>query len=158
MHGTPRISPLLSLSRLAVVLLPLVVSACDNSGVAAELSRTYGDCSLERQDHGAIEVLFTDSPFAERSDETRRTTARKVAEYVRDHYPKYKGATGVTVAFQSKKEAAKDGKHAAATYTFTRADLGDGPPAPEVQDTSAGVGTTSADSAAADSARRDSAG
>jgi hypothetical protein len=74
--------------------------------------------------------MFPGTAFAERADGERRRTARKVGEYVRDHYPRYKALDKVIVELVSKKEMAADTlKHVAASYTFTRAELGPPPAA-----------------------------
>ncbi|HET7461524.1 MAG TPA: hypothetical protein VFJ82_09745 [Longimicrobium sp.] len=107
--------------------LVLCVAGCKDS----ELNALYGDCLVVgRNDGKHVEASCTNSPFAERPDRERAITARKVAEYVRDHYVSYQDARDVTVTFWSKKETAKgDIRHPRARYTFTRAELGE-PPTP----------------------------
>ena len=119
---------------LLVLALALVVPACmDTRQLDDELTRDYGPVYIHHPtaDQRTLRVTFPSSPFAGRGDAERRTTARKVAERVRDHYPRYKALDKVIVGFQSKKETAADTLYqdvAAASYTFTRAELG--PPAP----------------------------
>lgn len=112
------------LRRLAVVAA-LALAACNEDGIGTALADTYGPCWVDRSDDGHLEVVFMDSPFASRPEAERAATARKVALYVRDHDPHYKGVKDVQVAFQTKKEtAANEFKHIAATYTFTHDELG----------------------------------
>lgn len=118
------------LASLVVLALP----ACRDEGrmqLSNELSERYGTAIVGARDSlaNALVVVFPSSPFAERADAERRGTARKVAEYVRDHYLGYKGIDKVTVEFLTTKEMLADTlKHIPARYTFTRADLG--PPRP----------------------------
>jgi len=132
--------------RLGSIVLPLVlcVAGCKDS----ELS-LYGDCLVVDRNGGKhMEVTCTNSPFAERPDRERATTARKVAEYVRDRYSSYQDARDVTVAFMGKKETARDDfKRPRARYTFTRAELGEPPPGKRIR--KADIDTSAADSAAA---------
>ncbi len=119
--------------RLPVLALLLVLGACggDERSLEQALGKVYGEvfATFDTGDQRTLRVTFLSSPFAERPDAERRVTARKVAEYVRDHYLPYKGLDKVAVEFMSKKEMAADSlRHAAAGYTFTRAELG--PPRP----------------------------
>lgn len=68
---------------------------------------------------------FFNSPLAERPDSARAGTARKVAEYVRDRYPRYKALDKVTVGFMSAKETRPGAKNVAARYRFSHLELGD---------------------------------
>jgi hypothetical protein len=119
---------------LPALALALVVPACmDTRKLDDELTRDYGPVDIHHptSDQRVLRVTFLSSPFAGRGDAERRVTARKVAEYVRDHDPRYKSLNKVMVGFQTKKETAADTLYqatAAASYTFTRAELG--PPAP----------------------------
>ena len=118
--------------RLPVLALLLAsVPACrDKGGFENALGEMYGPAivGIAPASSGVLQVTFLDSPFAERTDAERRGTARKVGEYVRDHYPRYKAIDKVVVEFVSKKEMVADTpKQVAARYTFTRAELG--PPA-----------------------------
>ena len=115
--------------RLGLVALAFAVAACRDEGrsqLEHELSERYGMVIVGASDSLANDmvVMFPSSPFADRPDAERRGTARKVAEYERDHDPAYKGIDKVTVAFLTKKETVVDTlKHVAASYTFTRAEL-----------------------------------
>jgi hypothetical protein len=118
---------------LPLLVLAFVIPACrkDDGGFAEALSDTYGPAFVGSPtvDATALQVTFLESPFAERGDAERQATARKVAEYVRDHYPQYKTLDKVIIEFPTKKElAAAKLTHVAGRYTFTTAELG--PPAP----------------------------
>jgi hypothetical protein len=116
-----------------LVVLALVVPACrkDDGGFTEALNDSYGPAFVgsPTADATALQVLFLASPFAERGDAERQATARKVAEYVRDHYPQYKALDKVIIEFPTKKElAAGKPSHIAGRYTFTTVELGS--PAP----------------------------
>jgi hypothetical protein len=109
--------PLLALAALAFA------AACGTADLETSLSDTYGKCLVHPMGSDLV-VTFLSSPFAERAEEARERTARKVAEHVRDHYPPYKGLDKVIVEFQTPKEtAAASLAPAAARYVYTRADL-----------------------------------
>jgi hypothetical protein len=112
---------------VAAIAAIAVLHGCN--GASSGLS-DYGQCILGGAGRH-LTVHCLSSPFADRAEAERTNTARKVAEYVRDHDPKYKGAEDVTVVLLGKKEsaAAEGAKHPGATYTFTHAELGS-PPAP----------------------------
>jgi hypothetical protein len=118
---------------LPVLALVLALGACKGEEHRLErgLSEVYGEAfvSFPTTDSTTLLVMFPGTAFAGRADAERRGTARKVGEYVRDHYPRYKVLNKVIVEFVSKKEMAADTlKHVAARYTFTRAELGPPPP------------------------------
>lgn len=113
---------------LTALFLSLALAGCgDNGRLANELSESYGPVNVyyETADSTHLRVSFFSSPFAERPDSARAGTARKVAEYVRDHYPRYKALDKVTVEFMSAKETRAGAKNAAARYPFSHAALGD---------------------------------
>ena len=102
----------------------LVLSGCNDGGVGQELSKNYGDCLTLLQDSvRSIRVICGNSPLAERPDSERVHTARKIAEFVRDHHPEYKGRERVVVEFRGK----KGDPNAAPHYDFSTGKLG--PPA-----------------------------
>lgn len=107
----------------AVVLL-LVVAACNTKVSIGLGTDQYGDCLVGEQAEGRMMVMCLSSPFAERPDAERKITARKVAEYVRDHEEKYKGARDVTVSFLGKKDVTDADLKRTPAYTFTHAELG----------------------------------
>jgi hypothetical protein len=113
--------------RLPVLVLVLALGACGEEGRLADaLGKDYGPAvvTFATPDSTHLQVVFFDSPFADRPEPERAGTARKVAEYVRDHYPRYKALDKVTVAFMTRKEGEAGGKQAAARHTFSRAELG----------------------------------
>lgn len=116
------------------LLVVLALPACRDEGrqqLSNELSERYGTAIVGARDSlaNALVVVFPSSPFADRTDAERRGTARKVAEYVRDHYLAYKGIDKVTVEFLTNKETVGEKpQDIAARYTFTRGELG--PPRP----------------------------
>jgi hypothetical protein len=120
------------LRRIHLPLLVLVLAACGDEGRLADaLGKDYGPAivSYLAADSTHLVVSFLSSPFADRADSARRVTARKVAGYVRDHYPRFKALDQVTVEFMTRKESeAAINKRVAASYTFTTAELsGAGP-------------------------------
>lgn len=114
--------------RLSLLALVLALGACmETRALEDALSKQYGEAvvGFANEDRTALEVTFLASPFVGRPDADRRMTARKAAEYVRDHYQRYKALDKVMVRFTSRKEfLAVSPKDIAASYTFTRADLG----------------------------------
>ena len=113
---------------LPVLCLALALAGCgDNGRLANELSKSYGIANVyyENADSTHLRVAFPTSPFAELADSARAGTARKVAEYVRDHFPRYKALDKVTVEFMTRKETEAGGKNVAARYPFARAELGE---------------------------------
>lgn len=114
-------------SRLATVAAALLVAACRGEPIRHELSKVYGETYVEYESEDSTHLLvaFPNSPFAERPDTTRAATARKVAEYVRDHFPRYKKLDKVTVEFLTRKETERLWRNIAARYTFTHAELGE---------------------------------
>ena len=124
----PTFQPMLRRLLFLALCLPLVLAGCgDNGRLADELGKSYGIANVyyETADSTRLRVSFFDSPFAERPDSARAGTARKVAEYVRDHYPRYKALDKVTVEFMTKKETYAGGKNVAARYPFSRVELGE---------------------------------
>jgi len=115
--------------RRPLLALLLVLGACmgkDEQALTQELSKVHGPAFVTRDTSGVptLRVTFLASPFAERGDAERQPTARKVAGFVRDHYPRYKAFDRVVVEFPTKKELAADSLgHIAASDTFTRTEL-----------------------------------
>lgn len=113
---------------LSALALSLALAGCgDNGRLAEELGKSYGPANVyyETADSTHLRVSFFNSPFAERPDSARAGTARKIAEYVRDHYPRYKTLDKVTVEFMTAKETQAGAKNAAARHSFSHAALGD---------------------------------
>ena len=119
--------------RLVPLLLAgLALTACRKSQLEDDLSKMYGPAWVTfayrdsmHVDSTHLLVTFPASEFAGRPDSTRAATARKVAEYVRDHDPRFKTLGKVTVEFMTRKEMEAGGKHVAARYVFTRTELGE---------------------------------
>jgi hypothetical protein len=113
------------------LLLTLVLGGCGvDARLEKELTPIYGAVIVSRTEEAHdVWVSFLNSPFAERADADRRKTARKVAEHVRDHDPSFKTMDKVIVGFMTRKETETSAfRRIAASYTFTRAELG--PPRP----------------------------
>jgi hypothetical protein len=125
---------------LPVLALVLALSACrgEEHRLKRELSEVYGDAvvSFTTRDSTTMVVTVFASPFADRPDADRRVSARKIGGFVRDHYARYKALDKVVVELVSKKD--KTLKHVAASYTFTRAELGP-PPAVAAPPADSGV-------------------
>jgi hypothetical protein len=126
--------------RLPVLALVLALSACvgEEHRLERELSEVYGDAvvGFTTLDSTTMVVTVFAPPFADRPDADRRVTARKIGGFVRDHYARYKALVKVVVELVLKKD--KTLKHVAASYTFTRAELGP-PPAATAPPAASGV-------------------
>lgn len=140
-------------------LLTLVLAGCSDADarLEQELTPIYGSVIVTEEAHD-LSVSFLNSPFAGRPDADRRKTARKVAEHVRDHDPRFKTMDKVIVGFMTRKETETSAfRRIVASYTFTRAEL-EGPartrPAPSPPADSAKVDVVDPDTSAADSAAR----
>jgi hypothetical protein len=129
------------ISRLAVPLFALtavlLAAGCgdftDLVQLSSGLKKDFGQASVNLTNGSHLTVTFTNPPPAAASSEAQ--TARRVAEYVRDHYRKYGALEDVTVAFETHRQYGPVGyTRGNGSYTFTRADLGasrSGPAAPE---------------------------
>ena len=71
-----------------------------------------------------LTVIFRHSPLADRPEAERRAHARRVAEYVRDHYPRYGELDDVSVAYFRGGYEPAGYLAPPGSYTFTRAELG----------------------------------
>jgi hypothetical protein len=69
-------------------------------------------------------IRLENSPLAGRPDEAK--VARRVAEFARDHFPRYRQLDDVQVVFEARRHYGPVG-YARGTrgYTFTRAELGE---------------------------------
>ncbi len=89
-----------------------------------------------------LTVIFVNAANATQPEETRAGFAHQVAEYVRDHYPRYKELTSIAVGFRRQAGIAGFSMSSQQVpYQFAAADLG---PAPTVTDTTAGQAAGSA--------------
>ena len=90
------------------------------------------DIGINRNTSGLLTVTFTNSHFAALPDSAQAAEARKVAEYVRDHYPEYGGLTQVSIALRSQQGG---GGFSVSTsnvpYSWTTAELGPSPLHPD---------------------------
>ena len=126
--------------RLPVLALVLALGACtgEEHRLERELSEVYGGTvvGFTTRDSTTMVVTVFASQLADAPDADRRVTARKIGGFVRDHYARYKALDKVIVELVSKKDRTL--KHVAASYTFTRAELGP-PPAVAAPPADSGV-------------------
>lgn len=121
--------------RLSLLLAALAVglAGCQDfvdltklsAALTEEFDGTRMEVHLNNRTHMAIVV--EDSPLGRQVDSKRRATARKLAEFVRDHYAKYDVLEDVSVVFATSDASLATGYREEAAYTFTPADLGPGP-------------------------------
>lgn len=98
------------------------------------LVREFGTSaiSVNLNGSGSLSVIFSNSPIAALTDSARAAFARRVAEYVRDHYAHYERLQSIQVGFASEKGGF--GVRITSTrvpYRFTPSELG--PPRPAKQ-------------------------
>lgn len=119
---------------LLVFASALVASACGDAGevlvLARDIKREFAasDASVNLQDGRSVEVtVWRDAPpatagaVAPESD----ALARRVAEYVRDHYAGYDRLAEVRVELKSRRGAAVNSYAVSdGIYVFTRRELG----------------------------------
>ena len=116
--------------RLPLLLAVLLLGAgCDR--IAADFSLAW---SIYREfDAPSVQisvndrylmVVFPSSPLADRPEVERRAHALRVAEYVRDHYPRYGALNDVSVAYFRDDHDPPGHQALVGRYTFTGADLG----------------------------------
>jgi hypothetical protein len=124
--------------RLLRVLPALAVLAgCadlqDLRTLASDIGRDFGTANVNigLNNRVNLTVTFTDLNPAVVPDTAHPAFARRVAEYVRDHYPGYGRLHTVRVAFADQMGAGPVRvTRGTATYEFTPAQLGPAPPAP----------------------------
>ena len=75
-----------------------------------------------------LTVTFTNSPVAEASETDQAAFARRVAEYVRDHYARYAQLQSTRVGFSTVKGIGVRFTSTRIPYQFTPSELG--PPQP----------------------------
>lgn len=81
---------------------------------------------------GQLAIAFANSPAADLPDSEREAYARRVAEYVRDHFPRYDALTSISVGFTSvKRTGPLTVTNAPVPYRFTPRDLGAPRPSPK---------------------------
>lgn len=126
--------PLFALA--AVLLAAGCGDIADLMRLSSGLTKEFGPASLNQTDDGHLTVSLTNSPPA--ADEEQ--TARRVAEYVRDHYRSYGTLVDVTVDFQTHRQVGPVGyTRANGSYTFTRADLGTSRNRPAAPDSASSI-------------------
>jgi hypothetical protein len=82
-------------------------------GLAQEFHTNAINVTLSNSSY--LTILFTNSPSAALPDSERAVFARRVAEFVRDHYPKYEQLTSIDVGFAA--------VHGAAGISFSKTDV-----------------------------------
>jgi len=118
------------ISRLAVPLFALIAvllaTGCrdiaDLMRLSAGLNKDFGQTKVNLTNGTHLSVTLTNPSPAAVSNEQQ--TARRVAEYVRDHYPKYGALEDVTVVLETHRQYGPVGyTRGTGSYTFARADL-----------------------------------
>ena len=117
------LSALIPLLALVLLLFPgACADMADLMRLDVGLAKEFGQANVNLT-NTHLTVTFPNSRFAGRPDEAE--TARKAAEYVRDHYPKYRSLDGITIAFQSHHQYGPVGYTSSqGSYDFTQGDLG----------------------------------
>jgi hypothetical protein len=119
-----------------VLLLALVLSvaACRDVAQLMALSAGIGthfevkDVSSNLNNHTHLTVVFDNSPVADEPEPVRAAMARKVAEYVRDHYASYSRLEQVTIEFnEGSAGSGFTGSRQVGSYSYTPAELGPAP-------------------------------
>jgi len=115
-------------SRAALVLLSLLGCAELGALVALQqgMAREFHEYGISINiSNASLTVALANSAADSLPEVEKAAYARRVAEYVRDHYPKYSSLTSIDVRFAS---VAKTGpvtySQSSAGYHFTPADLG----------------------------------
>jgi|SRR5690242_2889308 len=98
-------------------------------GLAAQFSASTVNVNVNNGVQ--LTVMLANSRAASFPDSEREVFARRVAEYVRDHYPKYDRLQMVRVGFTKVARAgALSVTSSSVPYSFTRQDLGSPNPTP----------------------------
>ena len=71
-----------------------------------------------------LTIVFTNSPVADLSEPEQSAFARRVAEYVRDHYARYDQLRSIAVGFASVKGVGVTFTRTRIPYRFTPGELG----------------------------------
>jgi len=121
-----------------LVLVLMALGACDSmremGGVLKDLqalqtglSTTFHEPAVTVNVNNTryLTVIFVNAPNAAQPEEARAAFARQVAEYVRDHYPRYKELTSIAVGFRRQTGIAGFSMSSQQVpYQFATADLG----------------------------------
>jgi hypothetical protein len=94
--------------------------------LSAALNKEFNstDMAVHLNDRTHLAIVVEDSPLGRQEEPKRRATARKLAEFVRDHYAKYGVLQDVSVVFATSDPSLATGYREDAVYTFTPAELG----------------------------------
>lgn len=122
--------------RRAVPFLLLALAGCGDLAALAALQRGIAaefhaaDVSLNIANHARLTIVFVNSPMTAQTPEQRAVTARRVAEYVRDHYARFDSLTTIAVGYSAKQSAGPVAiTSTVVPFTFTPAQLRAAPPA-----------------------------
>jgi hypothetical protein len=114
---------------LGIVVLAGVIGCADlkdllslQQGLAHEFDTSAINVNLSNSAY--LTVVFSNSPVSNRSEPERAEFARRVAEYVRDHYPRYDQLQSIQVGFASVKGVGITFTSTQIPYRFTPAELG----------------------------------
>ena len=91
-------------------------------GLAREFQTSAISVNLNNSAY--LTVVFSNSPVADSSDAAQSAFARRVAEYVRDHYPHYDQLQSIQVGFASMKGVGITFTSTRIPYQFTPSELG----------------------------------
>ena len=115
---------------LRVALLLAAIGCADLKDIFSlqrGLSREFqtNAISINLNNSTDLTVSFTNAPVADSAETARAAFARRVGEFVRDHYPHYDRLQRITVAFSTSSSAGPVRfTRTEAPYRFTHADLG----------------------------------
>jgi hypothetical protein len=115
---------------LATIGFAAVLACADLTEILSlqqSLAHEFGTSAISVNLHGSayLSVIFSNSPIAALTDSAQAAFARRVAEYVRDHYSHYERLQSIQVGFAS--ERGGFGVRVTSTrvpYQFTPAELG----------------------------------
>ncbi len=124
------------LSRRALLSLVVVVSAFGCADLKDILSLQQGlarefqtsAISVNLNNSAYLTVTFSNAPIADQPEAEQAAFARRVAEYVRDHYAHYAQLQSIQVGFASVKGVGITFTRTRVPYRFTPSELG--PPQP----------------------------
>lgn len=95
-------------------------------GLAREFQTSAVNINLNNSAY--LTVTFSNAPIADQPEAEQAAFARRVAEYVRDHYARYDQLQGIQVGFASVKGVGITFTRTRVPYRFTPRELG--PPRP----------------------------
>ena len=118
-----RLLPLLVATTLALGCADLRDIMTLQQGLAREFNQSAIGVNVNNS--VSLTVTFSNSPAADLPDAERAAFARRVAEYVRDHYPHYSALQTINVGFASvTKTGPVTYTNSSVPYRFTPSDLG----------------------------------